>query len=180
MTPTEFGRLFETFERSAFRLETLQQYLVPSEEEAFRAFREGLAWPPRTVDTSPWLRRVADNGAAGKRMYRVHIVDEPLTPYMRFEFETYRGNVAAGEEIYIARRADLGGYALRDDWWAFDLDDPERAVVVAMDYDEDGRYLGARRVPDAQLDLYREVRDYALEHAVPLHEYVAAAQRRSA
>ncbi|MFI6688111.1 DUF6879 family protein [Streptomyces sp. NPDC050485] len=37
----EFGRLFETFERTAFRLETLSVYSVEEEREDFERFLAG-------------------------------------------------------------------------------------------------------------------------------------------
>ncbi|MFE5722997.1 DUF6879 family protein [Streptomyces erythrochromogenes] len=41
LSSVEFGRLFETFERSAFRLETLAVYSVEEEREEFERFLAG-------------------------------------------------------------------------------------------------------------------------------------------
>ena len=121
---TGFPDCFDEFRVSAFRLETLRQYAVPAEDERIAAFREHRPLPERSVRTSPWLRRIADTTAAGKRWSRVHVVDEPLSEYVRFEMVTYRESAQAGEEIRIAdRRADPALDALQTDFWLFDARD---------------------------------------------------------
>jgi hypothetical protein len=167
MTTEEFIRLFSTFESSAFRLETRQQYLVDEEADLVRAFQEGRLAPPSTA-MDEWLALIRANTAAGKRMYRVHVLEQPLTGYVRWELSTYPANVAAGEEIFIAERdrhPDLGN--LREDFWLFD-----DRLVVAMRYDADGRWLGVDLGPESELDRYRRMRDLALAHAVPLAEHL--------
>jgi hypothetical protein len=174
---SEFDQLFDRFQHSAFRLETRQQYLVPGEEERIRAWREGRPRPERSPRTSPWLRRVAETTAAGKRWQRVHVVDLPLSWYLRYQLVGYDESAAAGEQIRLAdRRAhpDLAG--LDEDFWLLDGDDPERALAVFLDYDADGRFLGFRPISDpAVLRRCREQRDLALEHSVPLADFTAGA-----
>ena len=85
----EFDAWFDRFERSTFRLETLQRYAVSEEDERLRAFREGAPRPERSVRTSPWLRRIAVTTVAGKRWQRVHIVEHPLSEYLCYEIEGY-------------------------------------------------------------------------------------------
>lgn len=169
MNVEEFGRLFTAFERSAFRLETLPQYLVEDEADEFADFQAGRPLPRRTPENDEWLRMIAEDTAAGKRWYRVHVVEQPLTAYLRYELACYPDSVAAGEEIWIAERdahpelAALG----HEDFWLFD-----DRIVVLMRYDEEGHWLGAEHAPAAQLDEYRRRRDLALEHAISLHDYL--------
>jgi len=85
----EFDAWFDRFERSTFRLETLQRYAVSEEDERLRAFREGTPRPERSVRTSPWLRRIAVTTVAGKRWQRVHIVEHPFSEYLCYEIEGY-------------------------------------------------------------------------------------------
>ncbi|MGH8910245.1 MAG: DUF6879 family protein [Egibacteraceae bacterium] len=167
MTIDEFIRLFSTFERSAFRLETRQQYLVDEEAELVRAFSEGRP-PPPSAAMDQWLALIAANTAAGKRMYRVRIIETPLTGYVRWELSSYADNAAAGEEIFIADRAVLPD--LREDFWLFDDRD-----VVTLRYDDDGRWLGVERRPGSGLVHYRAMRDLALGETVPLPDYRARA-----
>ena len=167
MTTDEFVRLFSTFERSAFRLETRQQYLVDEEAELVHAFLEGRPSPPSAA-MDQWLSLIRTNTNAGKRMYRVHILEQPLTGYVRWELSTYPANAAAGEQIFIADRARLKD--LREDFWLFDDRD-----LVTLRYDEDGHWLGVDLRPESDLDRYRVMRDLALAEAVPLADYLAKA-----
>lgn len=152
--------------RSAFRLETLPQYLVPQEDEEFVAWQAGRPLPPSTPETSPWLRRIQETTANGYRWYRVHILDTPLSAYSRFEIAGYVDNQAAGEEIFLVNRdvhADLA--ALTEDFWLVDDE-----IAVSMIYDEDGRFL--RPEPVSDVERCRSLRDIALRHALPLDEYL--------
>ncbi len=170
LTPEAFGALFERFTRTAFRLEALQWYDVADERGEFEAFLQGVEPAHRSPDTSPWLRRIQDTTAAGKRWQRVHVVDHPLSDYLRYEVAGYPDN-AAGEEILLADRSshpDLAGLNL--DFWLFD-----DVLTVLMHYDAAGRFLHAETScsPDV-LTRCQAWRDLALRHAVPLDEYLRA------
>lgn len=170
LTPEAFGALFERFTRTAFRLETLQRYDVADEQDEFEAFLQGAEPAERSPDTSPWLRRIRDTTAAGKRWQRVHLVDHPLSDYLRYEIAGYRDNAAAGEEIFLADRSSHPDLARLDrDFWL--LDD---VLAVVMHYDSAGRFLRSEtsRSPDV-LTRCQAWRDLALRHAVPLDEYLA-------
>lgn len=165
MTTDEVMELFLGIRREAFRLEQLERYNVEEEDELFAAWRAGRS-VHRTPDTSEWLRLISDHTAAGRRVYRVHIVEWPLSEYIRYELASYADNLAAGEEIYIADRdahPDLATF--RADFWLFD---DETAAV--MHYDEDGRPLEPE---PGDAPAYRERRDLALAHALPLKEWFA-------
>ncbi|MER5356417.1 DUF6879 family protein [Kitasatospora sp. NPDC002551] len=71
---TEFGRLFESFQHTAFRLETLDLYDVEEEREEFEAFLAGDPTPPEWTD-NPWVRSMTDHG---KTVARVHVLTSPL------------------------------------------------------------------------------------------------------
>jgi hypothetical protein len=159
---------FDHFQVSAFRLETLPQYVVPAEEERIAAFRAGRPLPERSARTSPWLRRVARTTARGKHWSRIHVVDVPLCEYTRFELVTYTESAAAGEDIRIADRnpALLG---LRTDFWLFDAE-TDHPFAAIMEYGPDGRYLGARVT--TEVGACTAARDLALRHAVLLNAYL--------
>jgi hypothetical protein len=177
MRPEGLRELLGTFQSSTFRLETRQQYLVPAEAERIRAFQEGRPLPPRS---SASFRLVREAVAAGKRVYRVHVVEHPLTPYLRYELAAYRESVAAGEEIYLADRdahPDLAG--LRDDFLLFDAE-TSRPTLVWVRYDQEGRHLGWERSDDpAEIERCIQQRDLALQHAVTLDSYLADADRHA-
>lgn len=167
----DLTRLLDTFTDSVFRLETLQDYPTDEYDERQRVFlAEGrlLPPPPRKVE---WLAWVRDRIAAGRRVGRVHVVDYPLSDYLRYELAVYAEGAAAGEDARIADRAahpDL--HRLRNDFILVD-GDTDHPTVVWLDHDPDGRPAGwqisrgDRDVDGARLDWWT-----ALTHSVPLHE----------
>lgn len=175
MNFAEFDAWFDRFDRSTFRLETLQRYSVSQEDKRLRAFLDGTPRPERSVRNDPWLRRIALTTAAGKHWQRVHIVEYPLTEYLRYELVSYVESAATGEDIRIAERAahpDLAG--LDEDFWLFDAE-TDGTYAVLMHYDEEGHFLGFDHTTDPDtLDRCRAQRDLALEHAVALNIYLAS------
>ncbi|MGH8885540.1 MAG: DUF6879 family protein [Egibacteraceae bacterium] len=156
--------------RSSFRLETLQEYRVPFEAEQFAAFLEGRPMPP-DPEIATFHQRVREAVAAGKWIGRVHIVDLPLTDYLRYEIACYHDTVAAGEDIRIARRDAYPGLAdLTEDFLIVDDE-----IVLFIRYSPDGQVIGRERSDDpADVGTYAAQRDFVLEHAVPLDEFVAS------
>lgn len=167
----DIARIFEQSTQSAFRLETLPQYLVPQEEDALAAWRAG----DRRLDTpetSPWLARIKASTDRGYRWYRVHVLDYPLTAYSEWELHGYQANVAAGEEVFVADRSEAPVLdELREDFWL--LDD---RVVIRMIYDADGRFLRPELADD--IAPYLEMRSNALRHSDPLADYLAQREPR--
>ncbi|WP_414168262.1 DUF6879 family protein [Streptoverticillium reticulum] len=159
----EFGRLFETFEQTAFRLETLSVYDVEEEREEFEAFLAGKPMPPEWSD-NPWVRSMTD---LGKTVSRVHVLSSPLTDYLRYELSAYPGNITAGETIGIIDLARQRVTGLPDhDFWLFD-----DAEVYRMHYTGSGKFVGAERLAPARLAEYRRYQEVAEEAAVPFADY---------
>lgn len=157
----EWGRLFDGFAHSAFRLETLSEY----DDEAVRAFLAGEPRPPMP-GKERWVARVQAACASGKIMSRVHIVAEPLTDYLRYELTwSYPANVAAGEDIRIA----LVSAGLPDrDFWLFDS-----RRLLWLDYDATGQMVAAELDDDpASIVQANYWRDSCLHMAVPLADYL--------
>lgn len=158
-------RLMDACQKSAFRLETLPQYLVPDEEQDLADWRAGTL-KPRTPEDDEWLAELQEITARGIRWYRVHILDFPLCDYSRFEVASYRETDAAGQETFLADRAEHAELAdLHQDFWL--LDDE---IAVRMIYDEEGHYLHPER--DDDVDKYRRIRDVALRCAEPLETFL--------
>jgi len=172
MTPAEFDGWFAgLFEREAFRLELLDCYDSPAARERVQRFmageREGQ--PARAF----WDGLLAEARRAGKSMSRVHVVSEPLTNYLRWELDYYRGSVAAGEDIRIIPRARAAGLDLPGfDFWLFD----GRAAAV-MVYDERGAWLHSEIVTDLGfVAACCHWRDVAMHHATELGTYMAGSE----
>lgn len=171
MQMDELRRMLREVERSVFRLETLSSYTAPGEADLLRAFHEGRPLPPRSPDTDPWLRMVADSVHAGRRWSRVHVLDRPLSDYLRFELLGYQGNVAAGEDVRIADRATVPESlsALTHDFWL--LDD---ALAVVIEYDGNGRRVAME--PTTEIRGLVNQRYLAMEYSVPLLDYLPSVQ----
>lgn len=156
------GDLFDSFEHEAFRLETLNDYSNSGSTDAYQSF---LAGEPQPKDyNADWVQEVREITSAGKRIYRVHIISRPLTPYLRFELGWgYQTNMTGGEEFFILDTTSgtnpLNGVG---DFWLFDGRD-----VASMSYDQEGRFLGAEVLPPVRASEFVKHRDTALASAVP-------------
>lgn len=169
--PSDIDRGFSDgtlFSHSAFRLELLDEYDAPRTRVRVAQF---LAGEPDDPDVRRhWDAVIRDALSAGKAMQRVHVVTEPLTDYLRFEFNFYRGSVAAGEDIRILRSGVAATLDLPDfDYWLFD---DERAAV--MYYGERGAWQRTEIITaPGFLAACRLWRGEALRRAIPLTDYMA-------
>lgn len=151
---------------SVFRLETLDEYLVDSDQDnvhRYLAGQDGPSW----AQGDDWMDYLAQEQAAGIRRYRVHVLASPIGDYLRYECEWgYVYTSQAGEEIYIldtaetARPADLPDDV--DDFWLYD-----DTHVVVMHYDAAGRFIDAEALPLSETPRYRRYRDAAIAAAAP-------------
>lgn len=165
LSAEDFGKLFTTYERSAWRLETLPAYAVDEEAEDFARFLADEAWPEDYTDD--WIKMIAAHTASGRTMGRVHALRLPLSDYLRFEiFTGYAFTAKAGEDIRIL---DLDAHPteLPQDFWIFD-----DRTVVGMAYGPNGEYISAEILPEHELPKYLGYRDAALAHAEPLTEFL--------
>ncbi len=166
MALDDLRELFEGATHSVFRLETLPVYEVGEDIERQRAFAAEGCLPPPSPDRMAFIRRMRER-TERVAWSRVHVVDQPLTAYLRYELAAYAENEQGGEQVWIAERAAHPGLAdLTED---FVLVDDEAGVWFR--YDELGRLLGYERVAPEDLGRCRQQRDLALAHAVRLGEY---------
>jgi len=167
----EFSGLFERFEHTAYRLETLQAYSAPTEAEPLAAFLDGRQ-PEAHPGKRSWIALVRGARDRGKIMQRVHAVTEPLSSYLRFEIGwSYQLNVEAGEDIRILPAPWPHGLP-HADYWLFDSRD-----LVQLAYDQNGQMTGAQLIDDpAEIVDACFWRDAALHAAVPYHEYLASSR----
>jgi hypothetical protein len=159
----DFRRLFTDVRRSWFRLETLQRYDATNEREDFAAFRRG---EPITTAPGPWQAMIRQHVAAGRQLARVHVIEEPLSDYIRYELAAYLPNVQAGEDVRLipVRAGEWPANVPRHDYWLFD---DERLWL--MDYSPSGALEAVRLVDDpAAIDEHRRWRDAALASSIRL------------
>lgn len=180
MTGTDIGAHYDQFTSSAFRLECLPAYRAASEEAALADFLAGKPKHERSIRTEPWLARIAlTTLIQDKSWSRVHIVDLPLSDYLRFEFASYVESQAAGEQIRIIDRAKHPEVAdLRQDFWLFDAD-TDAPFGHVQRYADDGTYLGADEITDpATLDRCIQLRKQTWRTAEPLNVFLAGLGRQ--
>jgi len=178
LTAEAFNEEFDRFARTAFRLETRQDY-TGATGPRYNFWRRGEPMPERSPRTSPWLAHVAATTAAGKRWERAHVVDQPLSEYMRYEMVVYAENVAAGEDIRIVDRTTHPRLEmLAEDFWLFDAHDPSLAHAVFLEFDGGGYPIRFERTSNqGRLAVCRSQRDLVWSLAIPLAEFLAAHDR---
>jgi hypothetical protein len=162
----EFANLFQSFATSAFRLETLNAYTVPSEASDYSRFLAGEELPI-SVGVE-WAQMVQKRITEGKKMQRVHLVTMPLTSYLKFEVEWgYVHSSAAGEQIYLLDRTKVPPQIqtmTTTDFWLFD-----QKTLVVMQYDSTGRFLTPQKEDSPSIiAAYRDISDTLLSIAIPL------------
>jgi hypothetical protein len=164
------NELFSTFKRDAFHLELRDAYAIASEDESFQHWLDGKPADPAELDR-PWLRRMRSITETGKTVRRVRVVSEPISAYIRYEWEATPENLDAGEDIrWLPRNLvpeDVDFPYEGRDFWLFD-----DSLAAFGHFDQDGRSLGSEVVTDPSV-VRRciEVRDRLWLLAVPHSEY---------
>lgn len=174
MSLPTYEELFTGFRTSAFRIEALNQYLVGEEEDGFREYARGIPSPSPEYEIGlrEWTNTIKEAVASGKSFSRVHVISDPLTPYLKCEIDWgYTRTHAAGEEIYILHDSSAREFISDKplfDFWLFD-----ESIVALMNYDDEGHFLGATVTSDRDvvLECLRQ-RDVAMSVAESLPEYL--------
>ncbi|MEU4042312.1 DUF6879 family protein [Streptomyces antibioticus] len=164
----EFGRLFETFEHSAWHLETRRGYASDREDPSYAVFLEtGTA--AMDLD-SDWCRNITRQTAAGKYVGRVRVVDSPPTQGQLFLLDYARCNAATGEDVRNLWRADADrAHVPAEDFWLFDS-----RLVAVLRFDDADVFHDVEIITEpAEVLRYCQVRDAAVHHAVPYDRFTA-------
>jgi hypothetical protein len=137
--------LFGALEKDAFHLELRDSYGNPLEDGPLVRWRSGALDDREWL--RPWLARIREVTSSGKTVRRLRVVTEPVTDYVRFEWEITPDNLAAGEDIrWLPRHLVPAGTVFPHgglDWWLFD----DRLAAFGHFYD-DGRVKGSEIVTD--------------------------------
>lgn len=163
-----FGHFFETFEHTAWRLETRRGYASDRASDKYLHYQSTGTVPDDSA--RPWCVNVRAQTNQGKRIERVRLVDQPPTTEQLYLLATAATNNAAGEDIRNLWRADAERLHLpAEDFWLFDS---RRALL--LHFDDADNYLGAELVDDAaRIVRYCQIRDAAWHHAICRTDFVA-------
>ncbi|MBK3572571.1 hypothetical protein JHN63_01780 [Streptomyces sp. MBT65] len=166
--PEEFGRLFETFEHTAWRLETRRGYASDREDETYAEFMETGAI---TLDyDDDWSRNIRRQVLAGKTVGRVRIVDEPPTQGQLFLLADSPRGTAAGEDIRCLPRSEAETRLLgNEDFWIFDS-----RLVARLNFDDHDVFHDVEIITEpAEVLRYCQLRDVATHDATFCGEFAA-------
>jgi hypothetical protein len=172
--------LFKNFQKSAFRLETLDQYVVTDEWPQFQAYL--LGDESKNSRNKEWTDYIRSQTEQGKSIERIHIIPRELTDYLKFEIDwAYRYSQEAGEKIsFVYREAlpmPLKSLELPD-FWLFD----DSACLIQR-YNDIGSWQGSDFLrSESGLQTLRHVRDVLFPLSFPLdqHPHMRSQRRGSA
>ncbi|MFI1948591.1 DUF6879 family protein [Streptomyces virginiae] len=157
-----------TAERSALHLEMRDNYTLNDPE--FVRWKEGHRLDPEDRQSwwGPFFDTVADTVARGVEMKRARIVSEPVTDYIRYEYDVTFPNIAAGELIRWLPRQQAQGLALpHTDFWLFD----ETRLLFTY-FSGDGDVVDRQWCDDpGAVEFVRSSFDEVWKRAVPHEEY---------
>jgi len=138
-----FKDLINRCERRAIHLETRDYYSDP----LYAEWNAGL--PPHSCQAyRDWQELVRATVVRGVSVRRARIVSEPLSDYIRFEYEvTTELNIAAGEQVrWLPRRQASDVLVPGNDFWVFD----DRLVRIHH-FDGNGQQTGSELSQDQGL-----------------------------
>ncbi|WP_314612477.1 DUF6879 family protein [Streptomyces stackebrandtii] len=163
-----FGKLFETFEHTAWRLETRRRF---ASDEATNTWAQFIAGQPVEWDyEDEWCMNVRAQTAQGKRFERVRIIDNPPTPGQIYLLDNAKRNCAVGEDIRNLWRTDADRLRLpAEDFWIFDS-----RLVALLNFDDSDNLIDVELITEpVEVNRYAQVRDAAWHYAVPYERFSA-------
>lgn len=158
--------LFRSVERSAMHLEMRDAY-TPDDPD-WLEWKAGNRFDP-AERWRDWYELMRETTGRGVKVRRARIVSEPVTDYIRFEYDvTADHNVAAGEDVrWLPRRQAAGLTVPPSDFWVFD-----EKVVIWNHFGGDGSWVGEERADDPGLAMLCAASFEAVwERAIPHEEY---------
>lgn len=162
----EAFQLFRSAVRSALHLETRDLY--EPDDPDWNEWKSGGRFDP----ADRWRTfhdLVRETTGRGVEIRRARIVSEPVSEYIRFEYDvTEPHNIAAGEQVrWLPRQQAAGLLVPANDFWVFD-----DRVVLWNFFDGNGAWVGEERVDDPELaKLCVASFDAVWDRAIPHKEY---------
>jgi len=142
---TRLDELLASCQRAAVHLEMRDGYML--DDPMLVKWRAGFRYDPS--DRESWwngfLASVEQATSRGVDIRRARIVSEPVSEYIRFEYDVTFRNVAAGEQVrWLPRRKATGIPLPGNDFWLFD-----DQILLVNHFNGDGDWTGSEEVTDA-------------------------------
>lgn len=117
-----YDELFASAKRSAVHLEMRDTYAAPGDDPVFDNWHAG---GPETEETrriwDGWEETVRSMVSRGVNMRRLRLVSEPLSDYVRYEYDVSHRNISFGEDIrWLPRTEAVDLQFPGADYWMFD------------------------------------------------------------
>jgi len=161
-----WGKLFQSYEHSAFRLAVRDSYNVPVEREPLRRWLHDGVVDQRWQ--ACWFGQLAAQRREGKRFHRVRVVSTPLSPYSRWGIALAERANAEGDDIRYLDRAAAGTLPAYD-YWLFDS-----RLVARMHFAEDDTFIGFDLIEDpAAVVQHNYWRDEAVHASTTSEEFAS-------
>lgn len=167
-----YGKLWGSIEHEFFKLETFQTYdisLSPGWEE----FERG------EIDQTRKLLRELLMGDSSYRIikeknvkfYRLHIVELPLSKYLRYEIESYNISIELGEEIYFISKEEV--FKLKMSVLAQDMLLFDEKVLILQRHNQKGEYQDSELLENkSEVQPYVLLKKKLLLAALPMNEFL--------
>lgn len=166
----ELGQLVATFKREALHLEMRDVYAVKDEAQRFARFLEKgyRDHEAEAEERRPWMTLIRQATAAGKVIRRARIISEPVTDYIRYEWEGTAPDVEAGEKIkWLPRRLTSTITLPGNDFWLFD----DSTVAFTVFTGEGDAFERQLTTDPAAVQLCRSAFEAVWSIAIPHSEY---------
>ncbi|KAB8192992.1 hypothetical protein FH608_021865 [Nonomuraea phyllanthi] len=176
LLPGDFRRKFREASRGVtgrvYKLERRQTFQEPGNPswEAFAAgdMKRALELIEEDRAAQRDFRRIFDDRAAA--FYRLRVIEDPLSRYLRWELAHFRLNAEEGEKIYIVNQAMIADLDLRYDLADYTIFD--RSLAFFLNYSDDGLFLHADMVSDpAALAELVDISEEILARSIPFEDY---------
>lgn len=160
--------LLPTCQRSALHLEMRDGYM--RSDPAFIEWRAGKRYDPDDRESwwHPFNDVIAEAAGRSVDIRRARIVSEPISEYVRFEYDLTFTNVGAGEKVrWLPRRRATDLALPGNDYWLFDHEQ-----LLVIHFTGEGEVAGREVLTDpAVIKLCGTAFEAVWERAIPHEDY---------
>lgn len=135
---------WEAIKEEFFKLETLQIYQIDVKSPRFQSYQRGNLEETRKLMREVLLSHPTKPHEKIKekniKFRRVHIVELPLSFYIRFELESYKISIELGEEIYLISKEESEKLKRSVEFQDFLMFDNKRVYLLYFDSMSEWKY----------------------------------------